>query len=259
MKIFQLALSLSLVSLSIPPSAAQKSNGNQIVKEVLRLDSLFWLSYNRCDVDKMKTFFTDDLEFYHDKNGLTVGLDTFEAASRSGLCGQPDWKLRREALHGTVKVYPLSDYGAIINGEHVFYVTEKGNPEYLDGQALFTHVWLRKDNQWKMARVLSYNHGPATYRSEKKAIRVSAKELSALPGGYDGANIKNIQVTVVENQLHIKAGDKIFVPQAESVNKFFLEERDLQFEFIKDNNGIVNKLVVWEKGKIVEEALKKTN
>jgi len=30
-----------------------------------------------------------------------------------------------------------------------------------DGLAKFFHVWLLKDGTWKMARVISYDHGPA--------------------------------------------------------------------------------------------------
>ena len=52
-------------------------------------------------------------------------------------------------------------YGAILSGEHVFYVRQKGKPEVLDGRAKFTHLWLLKDGVWKMSRVLSYDHGPA--------------------------------------------------------------------------------------------------
>jgi hypothetical protein len=50
----------------------QPSDPKLITQTILRMDSLFWLAYNTCDVEKMATFFTDDLEFYHDKGGLTT-------------------------------------------------------------------------------------------------------------------------------------------------------------------------------------------
>ena len=84
----------------------------------------------------------------------------------SYLCSNPKWRLRREAVAGTVKAFPLKNgdkiYGVIISGEHVFYVTELGNAEFLDGRANFTEVWLMKNGDYKMARILSYNHHPAT-------------------------------------------------------------------------------------------------
>jgi hypothetical protein len=53
-------------------------------------------------------------------------------------------------------------YGAVMTGEHLFYLREPGKAEFPDGRARFAHLWLLKDGAWRMARVLSYDHGPAT-------------------------------------------------------------------------------------------------
>ena len=134
---------------------------NTLTKIILHHDSLFWQAYNACDIDKMKTFLTDDVEFYHDKGGLTTTSNGLMAAIRKGICSNDNWRLRREALPATVHVFPLNGYGAILSGQHYFYINEKGKPEFRDGLARFTHVWQLKDNQWKMARILSYDHMPA--------------------------------------------------------------------------------------------------
>ncbi|WP_157717331.1 hypothetical protein [Christiangramia echinicola] len=47
--------------------------------------------------------------------------------------------------------------GAVLSGEHLFYIQEE-NSERLDGQAKFNHLWLLKEGEWKMHRVLSYDH-----------------------------------------------------------------------------------------------------
>ena len=133
----------------------------KLSRTILQLDSLFWQAYNQCDVDKMATFFTKDLEFYHDKSGLTAPLSSLMESIRTGLCSNPDWRIRRVADEESVKVYPLNKYGALISGDHFFYISETGKKEYLSGQAKFTHVWQYKNNEWKMSRVLSYDHGPA--------------------------------------------------------------------------------------------------
>jgi hypothetical protein len=116
-------------------------------------------------MSEMTQFFAEDVEFYHDKGGPKLGLENLRAVSEKGLCGNENWHLRREVVAGTVRVFPMENnrtpYGAILSGEHVFYINEKGKPEYLDGRARFTHLWLLKDGQWKMARILSYDHGPA--------------------------------------------------------------------------------------------------
>ena len=114
-------------------------------------------------------FFTNDVEFYHDKGGITNGLENLAMSMKKNLCSNENFRLRREAVAGTVKVFSLqqsnSIYGAIISGSHVFYINEKGKKERLDGLAKFTHVWLLKDNVWKMSRILSYDHGPALLRN----------------------------------------------------------------------------------------------
>jgi hypothetical protein len=148
-------------------SFAQTGTDN-VEKIILLQDSLFWIAYNNCDVVSMMQFFTDDVEFYHDRGGITKGLQDLTEGIQRNLCGNNNFRLRREVVKGSVKVFTLSSsnnlYGAIISGEHVFYVIEKGKEERLDGLAKFTHVWLLQNNTWKMSRVLSYDHGPATGR-----------------------------------------------------------------------------------------------
>lgn len=148
---------------------AQNPLSDQQIRDKIHwMDSVFWLHYNQCDVEGMMSFIAADFEFYHDKNGITKGLEKFEATTKNNLCNNPNWRLRRDVVPGSVSIYPLGQYGAIIRGEHVFYIVENGEPPRLDGQANFTHVWLKQaDDSWKMARVLSYDHRPATYRPSK--------------------------------------------------------------------------------------------
>jgi hypothetical protein len=133
---------------------------------VLQRDAVFWKAYNDCDVKSMGEFFTDDVEFYHDRGGITLGLAGLVGTIRDNLCRNPEWRLRRQAVDGTVRVFPLNKdntvYGAVLSGEHLFFILEKGKPERLDGRARFTHLWLAKDGVWKMSRILSYDHGPAS-------------------------------------------------------------------------------------------------
>ncbi len=179
-------LSLVLLLLSLPVLA---QNDTAAVETTIRQQNAsFWEAYNRCDVAKMSQFFWPDIEFYHDKGGLTVGLATFVEQLRSGVCGKPNYRLRREAVPGTVNVYPLrkngTTYGAVISGDHYFYVNENGKPEYRDSMAKFFHVWLLKDGTWKMARAVSYEHKDAPYENTRKAITVGPEVLDRYVGKY---------------------------------------------------------------------------
>ena len=163
-QVFVLAAACSVSSFS--PAAAAEAEQEKLASEIFRKDSLFWNAYNTCDTNKFKEFFTDDVEFYHDKGGPIVGADPLTENLKKNLCGGSGSRLRREVVAGTEKVFPLWKdniiYGAILSGEHVFYVTEKGKSEYLDGHANFTHLWLKKDGDFRMARILSYDHRPAS-------------------------------------------------------------------------------------------------
>ncbi len=96
---------------------------------------------------------------------MTVGRDPLVANLRQSLCANGSFRLRRAAVDGSVRVFPLRKgntvYGAVMSREHELYVSEPDKPERLDGRALFTHLWLLRDGTWRMARILSYSHGPA--------------------------------------------------------------------------------------------------
>ena len=153
-------------------SGAEINNPKILERTILRMDSLFWKAYNACDIENMSEFFTDDVEFYHDKGGLTTTNKELMSSVKNGLCSNKDFYLRREAVPGSVQVFPLQKsnitYGAILSGQHVFYINEKGKPEILDGLARFTHVWIQVNNAWKMSRILSYDHGPAPESMKKR-------------------------------------------------------------------------------------------
>lgn len=233
---------------------------SDLTKVISLRDSLFWTAYNKCDVTQMQLFFTNDVEFYHDRGGLTVGLENLIADLKRNLCGNENFKLRREAIEGTVKVFPLqhdgSNYGAIISGEHIFYVFEKGKSERLDGYGKFTNVWVLRDNVWKMSRVLSYDHGPAPYVNKRKAVKLTGNILDQLAGEYLAPQAGICRVQRQADLLHLLIGDQKYILYAESDNIFFVKDRDLTFEFVKDQKGNISKFSVRENGNVVEEAVR---
>lgn len=250
----KLALSLSLSSIPLLAQDPQAALDATIHHE----DAIFWDAYNRCDVQKMSEFFWPDIEFYHDKGGLTVGLGPFVDALKMGLCGKPNYHLRREAILETIKLYPLqkngATYGAVLSGEHYFYINDNGKPEYRDGIAKFFHVWLLKDGKWKMARVISYDHRDAPYENARKEVTLSPELLDQCAGKYDAPKNGSITVTRDNNLLVLTVGNGnkfVLHPQSETV--FFTPERDLTFEFIKAGTK-VSKIIVREHGAVVEEA-----
>ena len=44
-----------------------------LTKVITALDAALFDSYNHCDIEKFASFFTSDVEFYHDLSGLETG------------------------------------------------------------------------------------------------------------------------------------------------------------------------------------------
>jgi hypothetical protein len=254
----------ALLILATSYALSAETEQQKVEAVILQQDTLFWDTYNRCDTEAFRPFFTDDVEFYHDRGGVTFGADNLVTSLKKNLCGNPDSRLRREAVDGTVKVYTLQKdnviYGAVITGEHVFYVLQKGKPERLDGLAKFFHVWLVKDGVWKMSRVISYDHGPAPYVNKRKEVRLSHEALDQFAGNYTASNSGTMTIQrdsdANENRLvlSIKNDKSNYLLYPESENIFFAKDRDLTFEFVKNEKNQVSRMIVRESGEIVETA-----
>ncbi len=132
--------------------SAQEPSGS-IQQEVAGLDTALFDAVNRCDLSKVASFWADDAEFLHDRAQPTYGRDAIVSSIRNSLCG----KIVRELVPGTMKVWPLQDYGAVEMGVHRFL--HPGTQDHGSvGEASFIHVWKRTDAGWKLTRVISYDH-----------------------------------------------------------------------------------------------------
>jgi len=203
----------------------------------------------------MDAYFTEDLEFYHDKHGLTTGRSNLLDSVRSGLCGPGPSRLRRELVEGSLKAYPLHNYGAILSGEHFFHISEPGKAERRDGVARFTHVWRHEDGAWRMSRVLSYDHRPAPPAVARTPVTVPAETLEEYAGQYKAA-AGLVVIALREGVLHLTAGPLRAVLHAASDRIFYVQDRDLQFEFVRDERGRVAGLTVRENGQIADRAVR---
>lgn len=128
----------------------------ELSAHIATLDAAMFDAYNRCDIDKVGTFFTEDLEFYHEKGGLTLTRDATLAIMRKNLCAGGGYHLRRELVEGSMEVRAINNYGAVQTGEHRFYLSQKGEKEALDGIGKFVMLWRRTGDEWRISRVISY-------------------------------------------------------------------------------------------------------
>lgn len=112
-------------------------------------------AFNAHDAELLATFFTADLEFYHDKGGL-AGFDSTMAGFRGLFERNKDSGLRRDLVPGTLEVHPLGDHGALEVCQHRFCHVENGADDC--GTFKNIMVWRKQDSGWKVCRVISYDH-----------------------------------------------------------------------------------------------------
>jgi ketosteroid isomerase-like protein len=121
--------------------------------QILAADTALFDAFNAHDTKKLASWFTDDLEFYQDTDGLehypevVKDFDALFASTKD---------IRRQLLKDTVEVYPIKGYGAVEMGSHRFCHAEKGAEDC--GTFRFTHVWRKTGDRWQLARVISIDH-----------------------------------------------------------------------------------------------------
>ena len=151
-----LVFCLALTTSSNAQAGGEAKASQELYDRIASLDAALFDAYNGCDIDKVGTFFTEDLEFYHEKGGLTLTRDATLALMRKNLCGADSNRVRRELVRGSMEVRAISNYGAVQTGEHRFHLTQKGRKEAPDGIGKFVMLWRRTGDEWRISRVISY-------------------------------------------------------------------------------------------------------
>ena len=122
---------------------------------VSALDTGAFAAFNTCatpgQLQRHADYFSADVEFYHDTGGVTWNRREMLANTEKYVCGS----FRRELIPGSLRVYPIKDFGAIAQGVHKFCQFRSGTCE---GAAEFLIVWRKEGDKWSITRVLSYGH-----------------------------------------------------------------------------------------------------
>jgi len=144
---------ITAISLSKAQSKQDSLITVDLYKEITHMDSVVFNAFNTRDIDLFKTLFTEDLEFFHDKGGLTNYDHTIDFLVTTA---KSDNQLKRELVKGSLEVYPIPGYGAMEIGAHTFCHLENGKQDC--GTFKFVQIWQKKNGDWKISRVVSYGH-----------------------------------------------------------------------------------------------------
>ena len=143
---------LAITKAQTVPALDSIKSQEELTRTITTLDAQLFDAYNTCNLEKFGSLIDENVEFYHDKTGLSVGRKPLVEAIKNNICG----KVTRQLVPGSLEVYPLHGYGAVEIGTHRFYHPGMEGPA---GEAKFVTLWQYKDGAWKVSRVISYDHG----------------------------------------------------------------------------------------------------
>jgi hypothetical protein len=140
-----------------PPSLVQRFQpppyvpvSKELYDTVAYMDSIYFDTYNTCNLEKMASLMADTMEFYHDKGGLTTSKKDFMEAIQHNICG----KVNRRLVPGSLEVYPIHNYGAVLIGYHQFFNHEEPANGWSKPDK-YIAIWRNQGGKWQLTRVVS--------------------------------------------------------------------------------------------------------
>jgi hypothetical protein len=120
-----------------------------LYRTIVKLDSTFFQAYNNCDLVTQERFYSDSIEFFHDKSGLETSKEKILASTKKYICG----KVTRELVKGSMEVSPLPGYGAVELGEHMFHNNQEKNDT--PHASKFVIIWRNNNGKWTITKIIS--------------------------------------------------------------------------------------------------------
>jgi ketosteroid isomerase-like protein len=218
---------------AVPAPVAAAAFPDELTGEIFRMDSLLFDAFNHQDLETMKTLFTTDLEFFHDKDGRGLYPKTIDNF-RLMFERYRNSNITRELVPGSLQAYPIKDFGAIQLGEHRFCHTENGQPDC--GNFQFVDIWKKDGDKWKICLVVSYGHVVTSDTSAASLYQTVAGLDRTL---FDAFNHR--QLGVMKN---IFARNLEFYQDDEGVENYDQTVTDFENMFSgNSNNGLRRELV----------------
>jgi len=138
-----------------PLQTRPATTSDELFRTVAAQDAALFDAYNRCELEKFASLVDENVEFFHDKGGVTRGRDALTESVRKNICGTTT----RELVADSLEVYPMDNYGALEIGTHRFHHPKADATEPV-GEGKFAQLWQydTTSGSWKLTRVFSFDH-----------------------------------------------------------------------------------------------------
>jgi hypothetical protein len=174
--------SLLLMASSSAQSTSRSAGSRELHNRIATFDASLFEAFNSCNLEKVGTFFTKDVEFYHEKGGLIKTRERVIAVMRQSLCSNSSNKVRRELIKISLEVHPISDYGAVQTGEHRLSDPERTGGEIGWRGQICSYVAAQKRSMENLTR--NQLRLPAGRVSHLSCSNVSGAKLALRTGHY---------------------------------------------------------------------------
>ena len=82
------SLGFGRVNAQTVPALDKINSQAELDRTLTTLDASLFDAYNKCDLEKFASFFVDDVEFYHDQGGVTLGKANLTESVKKNICGK---------------------------------------------------------------------------------------------------------------------------------------------------------------------------
>lgn len=122
---------------------------------------LFKAAFEDCDMSVLEKLLDEDLEFYHDRDGLSYTTGKSFIADVAKDCASGSAGGKRVLVPDSMTTHMIGDFGAMQMGRHEFHEIVPNAPSIAREKGVFIHMWKRtpeKDDGWQITRIISYDH-----------------------------------------------------------------------------------------------------
>ena len=128
---------------------AQVEESSELHLQLEALDKTYFDAYNSCDLVTQANMYAEDIEFFHDQGGLSTDKQGLIDSLEKNICG----KVTRTLVAGSLEVYPIPNYGAVLMGLHSFANNQE--PDAISTPSKFVMIWKKSEAKWQITKVIS--------------------------------------------------------------------------------------------------------
>ncbi|WP_414830439.1 nuclear transport factor 2 family protein [Alteromonas sp. H39] len=145
-----------LAAASLLSSAAL---ANPSLSDVIKAqDKALFDAFNQCQPDIWRRYLDENVEFYQDNDDPTFTRSELEPSFLDRCKEGGNANLIREFVPESHEVHPIQGVGAVQFGKHRFSLQTDSGEWQVVAEPRFVHLWENDGKQWRVIRVISYDH-----------------------------------------------------------------------------------------------------